>query len=279
MPPNFSRPENQPFPLMLGSSPQDETLKLVSRITEDGILDTEEVYELAEFLNENPDATTVWPGDVLHEALLTVFEDGKLTDEEMEALGQLVLDIEVEAAESDQQTVWEEAPSADVAPAFDIIELLVPATDDTTIEVDDEGETCNVSLGDLTCTCGDWRSKRSHLPERSPGRLCQHLVAELNRIKEGLPEMNAAFSWLLGERTQRGKGTHAVEYYNLLMTDDGTCLVSFGSSKWAHVLVPINEAVYERYGYDFSQRRWSYGRQPVGFAAVKQYVQQLQVEQ
>ena len=264
---------------MLGTSPQDETIKLVSRVTEDGVLDTEEVYELAEFLNENPEAAQVWPGDVLHDALHSVFEDGVLTDEEMAALGQLVLDIEREAAESEMQTTWEEAPTTDKPPALDVVELTVPTLPgDSATGHDTDGNELTMSLTNLTCTCSDWMEKRAELPDRSPGRLCCHLVAEVNKVKESLPEMNAAFSWLLGERTQRGKGTHAVEFYNLLMTDDGTALVSFGSSKWAHVLTPIEEAVYDRYGFDFSERRWSYGRHPSGFGSVKRYIEELQVE-
>jgi len=264
---------------MLGSSPQDETIKLVSRVTEDGVLDTEEVYELAEFLNENPAAAEVWPGDVLYEALAHVFEDGVLTDEEMTAMGQLVQDIEREAAESELPTVWDDTPSTDKAPAMDIVELTVPTLKgDDVSDTDAEGESFTLSLANLTCSCADWTEKRSGLPERSPGRLCRHLVTEVNKMKESLPEMNAPFSWLLGERSQRGKGTHAVEYYNLLMTDDGTCLVSFGSSKWAHVLVPIEEAVYDRYGFDFADRHWSYGRQPHGFGPIKRYINDLQVE-
>ena len=265
---------------MLGSSPQDETIKLVSRITEDGVLDTEEVYELAEFLNENEQAALVWPGDVLHEALSTVFEDGVLSDEEMAALGQLIQDIEKEAAEAELPTVWDDAPMTNKPPAIDIVELTIPTVVNAEKKsgTDDQGEAFTLDAGDLTCSCADWISKRADLPARSGGRLCRHLTAELNRIKESLPEMNAPLSWLLGERTQRGKGTHAVEYYTLLMTDDGTSLVSFGSSNWAHVLVPIEEAVYERYGYDFAEGRWSYGRHPVGFGPVRQYVQQLQTD-
>jgi hypothetical protein len=264
---------------MLGSSPQDETLKLVSRITEDGVLDTEEVYDLAEFLNENPEAAQVWPGDVLHQALTSVFDDGTLSDEEMAALGQLVQDIEQEAAESELPTVWDDTHSQGPPPPLDVVELLVPTLDGSPRSgSDDDGTSFTVSPGDLTCTCEDWTTRRADLPERSPGRLCRHLVTEMNRIKDSLPEMNAAFSWLLGERTQRGKGTHPVEFYNLLMTDDGTCLVSFGSSKWAHLLVPIEEAAYDRFGFDFETRHWSYGRQPSGFGAVKRYVLDLQVE-
>lgn len=264
---------------MLGSSPQDETIKLVSRITEDGVLDTEEVYELAEFLNERPAAAEVWPGDVLHAALVSVFEDGKLTDEEMAALGQLVQDIEKEAAEAELPTVWDDTPSTDHAPAVDTVELLLPTLQgEEKSGIDDAGESFTLALPRFTCSCEDWVATRAQLPERSPGRLCRHLVSELNRMKDELPDVNAPFSWLLGERTQRGKGTHPVEFYNLLMTDDGTCLVSFGSSKWAHLLVPIEEAVFDRYGFDFSERRWSYGRQPVGYGVVKQYINQLQVE-
>lgn len=263
---------------MLGSSPQDKTLALIGRITEDGILSTEEVFEMAEFLNENEEACQVWPGDVLHEALLTVFEDGKLTDEEMDALAHLIQDIEKEAAESDEHTVWEELPSQGT-PVYDLISLEAPTLPGATAKgKDSEGVKFELDLGDLSCNCEEWRNTRSHLPEKSPGRLCRHLVAELNKQKEELPDVNAVFSWLLGERTQRGKGTHPVEFWNLLVMDEGTCLVSFGSCKWAHIMVPIEEAVYDRFGFNFEERRWSYGRKPVGYQPVKEYINTIEIE-
>lgn len=264
---------------MLGSSPQDRTLELIGRITEDGILSTEEVYELAEFLNENEDACHVWPGDLLHTLLHKVFEDGVLSDEEMEELGTTIQGIEKEAAESDEQTVWEEAPSQDGTPTYDLTPM-VSATIAGKIAAgkDKEGEKYEADLENLTCTCEDWQTNRSHLPEGSPGRLCRHLVSELNAEKESLPDVNAVFSWLLGERTQRGKGTHPVEFWNLLVMDEGTCLVAFGASKWAHVMIPIEEAVYDRFGFNFEERRWSYGRKPMGFQPVKEYINTIEVE-
>lgn len=263
---------------MPAANPQDATIALIAKITEDGVLDTEEVYELAEFLNENEDACQVWPGDILHGALLSAFDDGKLSDEEMETLGKMLLQIEQEVQESDEHTVWIEAPKPET-PSYDMAELKAPSIKGKVVKGKNAaGEKYVANLETLSCTCEDWKAKRETLPSDSPGRLCSCLVAELNKEKESLPEVNAVFSWLLGERTQRGKGTHPVEFWNLIVMDEGTALVTFGSSKWAHVLVPIEEAVYERFGFNFSDRRWAYNRKPFGFQPVKEYINTIEIE-
>jgi len=264
---------------MLGSSPQDRTLTLIGRITEDGVLSTEEVYELAEFLNENEDACQVWPGDILHKLLLQVFEDGKLSDDEMEELGTVIRGIEKEASEAEEQTTWEPASSDGSTPTYDIIPMIAPTIAGKQVSgKDSDGEKFQADLGELICSCEDWQKNRNHLPEDCPGRLCRHLIAELNREKASLPDVNAVMSWLLGERTQRGKGMHPVEFWNLLLMDEGTCLVAFGASKWSHIMVPIDEEVHDRFGYNFDECRWSYGRKPMGFQPMKEYVNTIEVE-
>lgn len=268
----------QNLTVMPAASPQDETIALIAKITEDGVLDTEEVYELAEFLNENEEACLIWPGDVLHEALSSAFDDGRLTDEEMAELARLIQDIEMEAKESEEQTVWME-PLKPETPRYDVVELKAPSIKGKEAKGKNAaGEKYAANLESLSCSCEDWQTKRSQLPEGSPGRLCSCLVAELNKEKESQPEVNAVFSWLLGERTQRGKGMHPVEFYNLIVMDDGTALVSFGSSKWAHVLVPLEEAAYERFGFNFADRRWAYNRKPYGFQPVKEYINTIEIE-
>jgi hypothetical protein len=77
-------------------SSHPETLELIRRIAEDGILDTDEIWELVGFLNGNKTARHSWPGNVLWETLESMFDDGVLSNEEIEALGHILTDIEHE---------------------------------------------------------------------------------------------------------------------------------------------------------------------------------------
>jgi hypothetical protein len=55
------------------------TLRLIRRITSDGELSMQEVWELAEFLNGNESAQHRWPGDRLWRQLERMFEDKEIS--------------------------------------------------------------------------------------------------------------------------------------------------------------------------------------------------------
>lgn len=75
------------------ASPHMETLRLIRRITADGILSVDEVWDLAQFFNESKEARYSWPGNILWPTLQSVFDDGVVDDDEMEALGSMISDI------------------------------------------------------------------------------------------------------------------------------------------------------------------------------------------
>ena len=77
--------------------PHMETLRLIRRITADGVLDMDEVYDLAHFLNECRDARKAWPGNILWETMQSIFDDGEVTEEEQQALGEILVGIAAES--------------------------------------------------------------------------------------------------------------------------------------------------------------------------------------
>lgn len=56
-----------------------EVIALCASIIEDGEIAGGEVYDLAEYLNSNPDACDNWPGTLLVPALQATWKDGKAT--------------------------------------------------------------------------------------------------------------------------------------------------------------------------------------------------------
>jgi len=82
----------------MDATPDMETLRMIRRVTADGILSIDEVWDLAEFFNENSDARNCWPGNILWPTLQSVFDDGVVDEDELEALGAILSDIGVQIA-------------------------------------------------------------------------------------------------------------------------------------------------------------------------------------
>lgn len=85
----------------MNEEPHMETLRMIRRITSDGVLDMDEVYDLAHFLNECREARKSWPGNILWETMQSIFDDGEVTEEEQQALGDILVGIAAESSSID----------------------------------------------------------------------------------------------------------------------------------------------------------------------------------
>ncbi|MBG86021.1 MAG: hypothetical protein CMO80_03865 [Verrucomicrobiales bacterium] len=74
-----------------------ESMRMIRRVTADGRLTTDEIWDLAHFFNENREARETWPGNMLWPTLHSAFDDQKIDDEEMATLGSMLSDILMEA--------------------------------------------------------------------------------------------------------------------------------------------------------------------------------------
>ena len=75
-----------------------ETLRRIRRITADGLLDEQEVHDLAEYLRGEKTARDQWPGTILWPTLESIFEDGQLSAEELRIMGDILVGILAECA-------------------------------------------------------------------------------------------------------------------------------------------------------------------------------------
>jgi len=73
--------------------PHLETLRRIRRITADGVLEAEEVAGLAHYLSGDTEARHSWPGTILWPTLESIYEDGFLSDEELAAMGDILVGI------------------------------------------------------------------------------------------------------------------------------------------------------------------------------------------
>jgi hypothetical protein len=75
-----------------------ELLALCETILEDGELSYDELYKLAEWLNDHREACLHWPGNLLVAPLQNAWTDGKITKTEARQVSRVILQIRKEAA-------------------------------------------------------------------------------------------------------------------------------------------------------------------------------------
>lgn len=139
----------------------------------------------------------------------------------------------------------------------------------------------SANLGDLTCTCPDFRSYRARLPDESVGRICAHLSSAL-RSTGATGEMDELLRAIV-----EGGPTHRV-YYEVPL--DGDRRIAVGHTPGSDLLDVIAEprprdrkdgsatGPYRRYGFSRGEGRWLRGEHPPGSGAIGEAIQALPLE-
>lgn len=239
----------------------DPTLKTIGflrGLTFDGMLSGEEVWLLAKFLNENPDCAEEWPGYVLYPMLHMSFDDGELTESEMELVAHAIAAVEHQwllrkpAGDYDRTEVIPVAlpPLAKpILPSLDVKVEVPSSKEEVAYQVD---------LMEHSCTCPDWQ-RRDHWPVGHPGRCCRHVAFAFGEVHSGL---EAHLHAVLHDCLQRGTGTHPEDDWLMVPMRNGKpAVISGGSGDWCNVYIPFG-GKYERYGYNRKEQRWAYGDAP-----------------
>ncbi len=257
-----------------------ETLKCIRLITLDGEITTEEVWDLATFFNDNPDAQKYWPGSVLWPHLQQIFADDVVTVDEMNELGKRLRDLE---------KVCETVSTEDIPEGFsetyqslEETEFILPLINKT-ILIEGRGEAKPRYLADLrshSCDCQDWFKRRKDLPKRSPGRMCKHLLQAFGMSQptdsdddEPWPK---PFVQLIQGLLDCGIDAAAAAYWRKLVWNDISCIVGWGGSDWCSIYQRDRQGTFERFGYNRTERRWAYGEIPPDFALIRKYLEALE---
>lgn len=252
-----------------------ETIRFIRTLTDDGSLNGEEVWSLANWLNQHVSACAVWPGNLLVGPLQAAFEDGELSPEEMDALGALLSKIERDWAGMQKvyflrlppllKTKLPIAPPSSISSSYEtasISAILVPSLPIImNVRSHSSDEEYEVNLNDHTCQCGDYVGKRRKLPLQSIGRCCKHLVKCLH---EHLPDEHRG-SWLaavLEECCHAGRGVHPEYQWHIISPGTNPIAISKAPrEEWANVYAR-RDGTYERFGFNTDEERWSYGEAP-----------------
>ena len=114
----------------------------------------------------------------------------------------------------------------------------------------------SINFESYTCTCQDFSEHRAGFPSRDLRRLCRHMAREmpaslLAQIPiEVATIIDAAPVARLYERAQ------------CYRFENDPFVVTWREGSWVDVFARGHEG-YSRFGYELSQSRWSYGKQPV----------------
>jgi predicted RNA-binding Zn-ribbon protein involved in translation (DUF1610 family) len=128
-----------------------------------------------------------------------------------------------------------------------------------------------VDLTSYTCTCPDFVERRSEQPMRSATRACKHICRVLLR-ETCKSRLNPLLLSMVENSVSFGTGIHPG--WLILDDNDNVVFVSFPARDWCNIFAPVRtkRLIYERYGYNIAERRWSYGEAPIGARSLRQYL-------
>ena len=237
-----------------------ELIALCEDILDDDEVTVEEVNSLGDWLDSHEEARRSWPGEVLAAPIQEVRLDNKVNKTELKRVAALLRRVQKEwvrrREEAVQLATVEKATAA--SKRLDLSVAVLPSIP-VTVQVKSHSDRkllYDVDLTGPSCSCPDWRGKRSHLPTGSLTRCCKHVLDALGQVQpvDGWP------GWL-GAFLEHGWRPHPDKRWFVVGSSPDFSLVSTGGNDWADVFSMVNDR-YQRFGYNVSERRWSYGQSP-----------------
>ena len=244
---------------MADYDPKD-LLALCASILDDGEVTSDEAYQLADWLNNHPDASEKWPGKELIKPLQEIWVDGSVNRRELHRLARLLISIQRE---------WARRPKTEIGhitggplPEFsatDIEEARLPNLRGKfrVPSQSEPGRFYEVDLSGPSCTCPDWRTWRSRLPIGDLTRCCKHVLD----VYAKLPRDRNGDGWMLAF-IENGWPAHPGAEWHLLAVGSDKVLFCTASDKgWANVFAK-EDSGYSRFGFNVDENRWAYGTEP-----------------
>lgn len=254
---------------MIERASAEPVIQYLRALTYDGELSAAELWELANWLNQQPEGTlTKWPARPLFSALQAAFAKREVTTADLEEVADTIVAIE---------QLWIETypPSAEEAAADDalartaVVEEGKPEIPSIplAVEMPAEGkeETFTLDLQHHTCNCPEWVENRTDFPEGDYRRCCVHLAQayrSLARHEDAL-QRDPLFVAFVEEHGKRGRGATLDETWKVVVIDGTRVLYGASpASEWVNVYAPGKGGNYRRFGYNRKKKRWAYGERP-----------------
>lgn len=243
------------------SDDERDFILLCDSILDDGEVSAEEAYGIAEWLNDHREIAQSWPANQLIKPLQDIWADGSVNRRELHRLARLLISIQREcAAQSPESSSFAaERPLPALTSAVTAGEARLPnLSAKMQIPSSTElGVLYDVDLNGPTCSCPDWRGRRSRLPIGHLSRCCKHILdayAQLPRASEVDDWLHCFIDtgWPASPKTE----------WKLLTVDGEKVLLSTAANKgWANAFAK-EDSGYTRFGYNLEEGRWAYGSEP-----------------
>ena len=255
----------------------EEFVALCASILSDGEVTEEEAYQLADWLNHHDEAAENWPGNQLVEPLREIWADGTVSPRELHRLARLLISVQREWARRPRTKITVLTSGALPRISTDQIDDVRLPTLHGRFRVPSQSEPgrfYEVNLNGPTCTCPDWRNRRSRLPVGDLTRCCKHIL----HIYARLVDPGAIDNWLVAF-IQNGWPPHPEARWRLLDHDGAKALFCTASEQgWANVFATDGKR-YERFGYNTLENRWAYGTEPEAAASISNAIASCRSEE
>jgi hypothetical protein len=237
-----------------------ELISVCENIIEDGELSGEEIYGLAEWLNNHRDACFHWPGKLLVQPLQDAWADGKVNKTELRAISRVLLRIRKDWARREKQQTADRMKEFVVATSmtFDLRNAQLPLIP-LVLQIkshSEKGLKYEVDLNQPSCTCPDWLGGRRRIPVGHLTRCCKHVLNAYSQI-----EPECGWPGWLGAFFSCGWPPHPHQSWSVIESRNSYVLISSPAKEWANVFVEV-DGTYDRFGFNVEERRWSYGIAP-----------------
>jgi hypothetical protein len=255
-----------------------ELLVVCESIIEDGELRYDELYQLADWLNNHQDACHHWPGNLLVGPLQRAWGDGKITKTEARQVARVILQIRKEAAKREAEEAFGQAVevASQTVRTFDLTRPQLPSIPFSTRVKShtSRGVSYEIDLSGPTCSCPDFRAFRHRLSAGHLTRCCKHVFRAYAQLEpsEGWPGWLGAFlgfSW--APHPRQDWLVVSIRQGWLTFKRPELILVSSAPNRWADVFA-FDNGRYDRYSYNVIEDRWAYEIEPPASERIRKAV-------
>jgi len=123
-----------------------------------------------------------------------------------------------------------------------------------------------LNLYKYTCTCPDFEDRRIQFAMNNPQRLCKHLLQAIYERKKIQKFFDPIEHYFLTRyrKKQREKLTTIT-----LVNNEKLGIVWMNNKEWIDILEQNETGSVQKYGYNFFEKRWSYGTKPINYKAIE----------
>lgn len=243
----------------------DELIRLVASILDDGEVTGEEVYGLAEWLNNYRPVAEEPLVLQLVRALQEIWADGSTNARELHRFKRLLISVQREWAKRVVRSPAGEGEEAVTISAEDVHDVRLPSVP-VAMRVPSRttpGVVYDVDLRGPSCSCPDWRGRRAGLATGDFSRCCKHVFDAY----AALPRKGPSDEWLLAF-LDYGWPSHPKAKWELLTGAPAPVLFSTaGDGEWSNVFA-VEDGSYVRFGYNTDEDRWAYNSKPENFRVI-----------